>query len=314
MKRILVVLMLLLAMGGFAVAEDLGLSIGAELWNSPGKDNYDNNSFGIGPFAELEKSIDIIDLYFKGQYLINLDKKKNQAFYLEEMITFNLGQAGPGSLSLTLDNYNLFATMINKKYDNNSIYAHKFYPVNDYIYIDNGDSVKKITGYFEPSASYEIEALKIMAGLPIGYSPTGSNYPAEFIDLYGGLGYSHESGFGIEARAYCNLSKEWDMGDNKSWDNLYKMMGTLSYTKKDVFKASLEVYTYKDADGKFMKICSFTPGIEVYVKNLTFYGSVEIWYFNDKEENSGDNGKGWNGWGEDKKSSIGFLVGAKVKM
>ncbi|MCL1818710.1 MAG: hypothetical protein FWG35_07250, partial [Spirochaetaceae bacterium] len=70
MKKILVVLLLVAAVSGFATAEELGLTVGAEVWNTPGKDEYDDNSFSLGPFAEFEKSIDIVDVYLKGQYMI----------------------------------------------------------------------------------------------------------------------------------------------------------------------------------------------------------------------------------------------------
>ena len=296
MKKILVCLLLAAALCGFAVAEEMGLSIGAEVWNTPGKDLYGDNTFSFGPFAEFEKSFSSVDLYLKGQYLVNLDDETNQALYLEEKLTFNLGKAGPGSLSLSLGNYNLLGTKIDKDEK-----WHYFYPPNDYLYVDASGN-KKITGVFSPSAAYALAPLTFSAGVDIGYAPGGSAYMGEYVDAYGKVEFAHESGLGFDAVAYYNISKEWD--NDKTTDDLYEIDVSISYTKKDVFKAALEVYFLKDSEGNFMKNYAFIPGIEIYVKNFTFYGKVDIRTFKDKTD---------NGWNENKKTSTGFLVGAKMK-
>jgi hypothetical protein len=296
MKKILVVFLLLAALGGFAAGQDLsGLTVGGEVWNAPGyEDNYGDNSFGIAPFAEYEKSVDIADIYLKGEYLINLDDESNQALYAEEAVTFNLGQAGPGALSLTLNNYNLFATSIDDQQG-----GTYFYPPDDFIYVGNGNSVKKVTGVFEPSAGYEVDAFAFAVGLPIGYAPTGKDFEGEYIDLYGTAGYSHESGFGVEATGWINLSYEWD--DDKSRDDFYELDVVLSYTQEK-FSASVGVEFPKDWDGKFMKDVNVIPGIEVYLDKLTVYGAVEIDYESDKNKGSGD---------KESKTNLGFLAGVK---
>ena len=304
MKKILVVLLLVAAISGFAVAEELGLTVGAELWNTPGKDQYGDNTFSLGPFAEFEKSIDIVDVYLKGQYMINFDDEKNQALYLEEQVTFNLGAVGPGSLSLTLNNYNLFGTVIDDEVQWWGVY---FYPPNDGIHVDNG-SVKRVTGVFEPSASYEVDNFSFGAGLPIGYSPSGKEfYGGQYVDLFGQFGFAHESGIDFGVKAFFNLSKEWDAKDDKSRDNFYEFDIFLTYAKKGVFTASLEIDFPKDEDGKFMKNYSFIPGIEVYVQQFALYGKVQIDYTSKKEDMLY-----WRG--EEKKTTWGFLVGGKMKI
>ena len=96
-----------------------------------------------------------------------------------------------------------------------------------------------------------------------------------------------------------------DFGDDKSWDDLYEIDAIVSYKKKGVFKAFFEVDCPKDSEGNFMKSFVFVPGIEFYVQNFTFYGRADIRQYNDKAE---------NGWNEDKKTSFGFLIGAKMKL
>jgi hypothetical protein len=297
MKKILVGLLFLAALGGFAVAQGLeGLSVGGEIWNDPPwSDGYGDDSLGIAPFAEYEKSIDMIDIYLKGEYLINLDDETNQALYLEEALTFNLDAVGPGKLSLALNNYNLFGTSIDK--EAGGVY---FYPPDDAIYVD-GDSVKRVTGVFTPSVSYEIEPLTLAVGLPIGYAPSGSQFDgAQYVDLEGTIGFAHESGFGIEAIGTFNLSYEWD--DDKTRDDFYEFDVVLSYEQKDLFSASFEVDFPKDWDGKFGKDYAFIPGIEIYVDKLTVYGAVEIDYYSDVNEGAGD---------KKSKNEVGFLAGIK---
>ncbi|MDR1317530.1 MAG: hypothetical protein LBK13_11730 [Spirochaetales bacterium] len=297
MKKILVVLLLLTVLGGFAVAQGLdGLSVGAEIWNDPSwADPYGDDSFGIAPFAEFEKSIDPVDIYLKGEYLINLDEESNQAFYLEEALTFNAGAVGPGELSFTLDNYNLFGTSIDKKVD-----SIDFYPPDDGIYIDN-ESIKRVTGVFEPSVSYGVDPISFTVGLPIGYSPSGEQFDgAQYIDIYGTLGFSHESGLGIEVTGNFNISHEWADGKDKTNEDFYELDAIVSYTYQDLFTASVEVDFPKNWDGKFGKDYVFIPGIEVSVEQFTVYGAVEIQYYSDDQDGTGD-----------AKTYAGFLAGVK---
>jgi hypothetical protein len=300
MKKISFVLLLLAVMGGFAMAQGLealeGLSVGGEIWSAPGKDDYDDDTLGTAPFAEYEKSIDVLDVYLKGEYLINLDDDTNQALYLEEAVTFNAGKAGPGELSVTLNNYNLFGTSIDDEKERAS-----FYPPDDAIYVNDG-SVKRVTGVVEPSVSYALEALPLTftVGLPIGYTPSGSDYESQFIDLYGTVGFEHESGFGLEATGNFNISHEWADGEDETRENFYEIDVVLSYKYKELASASFEVDFPKDWDGKFGNDYVFIPGVEVYVDKLTIYGAVEIDYYKDKDESE-----------QDKNTQVGFLAGIK---
>ena len=307
MKKIFICFLLAAALCGFAAAEDededfdleFDITIGAEAWNTPGKDNYGDNTYSIGPFAELETSWDRYDLYLKAQYMFNFDDKTSQALYLEEELSIYLGPIGDGSMSVILNNYNLFGTKTDKEKD-----ATYFYPPNENIY-STGSSVKRVTGAFEPSVLFELEPLTFTVGMPIGYAPAGSDFEGQYTDLYGKIEFAHESGLDFGATAYCNVSKKIDLGDDKSWDNLYEVDAFVSYTKEDVFSASFEVYFLKDSEGNFMKNFAFIPGIEIYVKDFTFYGKIDIRTFKDKDEN-------W--WEADKKTSVGYLVGGKMKL
>jgi hypothetical protein len=298
MKKILVALLLLAALSGFAVAQGLeGLSVGGEVWNDPSEeDSYGDNSLGVAPYAEYEKSIDLLDLYLKGEYLINLDDETNQALYLEEDFTFNLGKAGPGDLSVTLNNYNLFGTSIDKEV-RGGVY---FYPPDDGIYVED-ETIKRVRGVFEPSVSYAFEPLTVTVGLPIGYVPTGEQFEdAQYIDLYATIGFEHESGFGIEATGNFNLSHEWAGGEDPEKENFYELDVVLSYKYQELIAGTLEVDFPKDWDGKLFKDYVFIPGVEVYVDKLTFYAAVEIDYYADKEKA-----------GKDNKTQVGFLAGIK---
>ncbi|MDR1932619.1 MAG: hypothetical protein LBQ57_07360 [Spirochaetales bacterium] len=307
MKKILVALLFLAALGGFAMAQEAleGLSVGGEFW----KDADEEGDVGFAPFAEYEKSIDALDIYLKAEYDVKLDDDTNQAFYLEEGFTYNIEGAGPGTLSFAITNYNLFGTSITEPddYDGGT---WDFYGADDSIYGKDD----KVTGYFEFSAGYEVEGFSITAGFDWGYLPGkidvggAEKMDTSFKELFGIIGYTHSTDigdFGIEGTAIYTLDYGWKDygggGEDKSVEDLYEFDIVLSYAQEK-FQITLEADLPKNYDGKFLKDYTILPGVEVYIDNFTIFGELQIAHVDDANEGAGD---------KESKTWTGFLVGLK---
>jgi hypothetical protein len=272
-----------------------GLSVGAETWNAPGRDNYDDESMGGGVFAEYERAVDIVDIYTKGLYLVNFDDETNQALYLQERLAVNVEGIGPGKLSVSIDNYNLFAVCTDDV--SGDIY---YYSPNDTIYV--GTDIKKVTGVLEPGVGYAINGWIVGAGMPVGYAPLGGTYRgAQYVDGTLIVGFEHDMGIGLSVKGYYNFSHEWDDGKDKTREDLYEIDVIASYGS-ELFAVFMEVDCIKDWDGKLGKDFLLMPGAEVYIDNVTIYGFLEFDCYNDINGGQGE---------KESKVYSGFLVGAK---
>jgi hypothetical protein len=302
MKKILAALCILAALGGFVLAEEdggLGVSVGAAYW----KDADSEGDAGFAPFAEFEKSIDALDMYFKAEYDMKFDDDDSKALYLQETFTYNVGEAGPGELSVYLDNYNLFGTSIES-------------PV--YFYIPDDDIFSKddkITGFFEVGLTYGFSSgLSLTAGFDMLYLPgkiddgSGGKVNVNYKELFGIIGYEKEIGpgtFGAECKALYTLDYGPDDAPgatkDKSVEGVYEYDLTLSYGT-DKFLLAVETDFVKDDDGTFFDNLSITPSVEVYAGDITVFGELKL----EREKHY------VNSAGEEKaKLWTGFMLGAK---
>ncbi len=172
MKKLLV-LALLALLAGFAVAEDLGIAVGSELYFG---DVADKAVLEVAPLLKYGASVDALDIDLTLQYFIKFDDDTIQRFYAEPELTYTL-PAGPGSLALAL--YGEFN-----------------------FYIDPSDDY---SGMLEPSFKYlqgfSFGDLFLKVGLPYTFEPDTST------DLYGTLGYG-KGGFGLELTGKYNMDPD----------------------------------------------------------------------------------------------------------
>ena len=180
MKKITILLVMFALLTPFLFAQELGLSVGAELglFNAT-EANDEDRVFGITPFIEYNNSIDVLDLYARAKWWLLFDDPMAQNPEIELEAAYNIDM-GPGVLAIVLWN-------------------------ESYMYISDGDS--SYDGYVEPSVRYTISGdfgdLSFQPGFGLWYE---KDEDAQF-DISFGIGYYNPIGFGINAKIFYNISK-----------------------------------------------------------------------------------------------------------
>jgi hypothetical protein len=297
MRKFLIVFLLLAVLSGFAMAQDLGLAVGAEVWYSPFEDANEDQPIGVGPLVEYENSFDALDVFVKAQYNILFDDDTQQAFYLEEEVAYNL-PAGPGTLSIIVNNNNLFGTSIEV--------GAEFYGPDSEVSKDD-----KTNGTIEPAVKYALEAdfgnIFGKISLPYAYMP--SDYWT--MDLQVAVGYEHSSGFGVEFEETIYLDSKVDPGKK---DGLTEHDLIVYYQQKD-YRVEVEFDFPKNGAGDTFKDYNITPRAEFYLDDLVgvpvdVWVGIPIWHF---DAHGADSSTTPPTAGE-KKTYVGFLLGGKYKL
>lgn len=205
MKRLLV-LVLLVGLSGFVMAEEIGLEVGSEVYFG---DVADETVISLAPLLKYSKSIDALDINLWVQYIMTFDDDTYQSLYVEPELTYTLPM-GPGSLALALYGENTF-------------------------YIDPDDDMD---GMIEPSVKYsqgfDFGDLFVKIGLPYTYEPDTAT------DLYGTLGYG-KNGFGVELMGKYNIDPD---GKRTGYEALFSYEADMYYAEVNIESdKSFEVYT-----------------------------------------------------------------------
>ncbi|MDR2194011.1 MAG: hypothetical protein LBP19_06045 [Treponema sp.] len=218
MKKIVFVLLILLLVCGFSVAQDkTRISAGAELGFG---DVADEAVFGITPQLIYEHSFfeDALDVSFEIDYTFNFEDKIPQEIYAEEDIGYNLSLNDVSTFTVSLHNENNFSTVPE--------------------FEDTGDG-----SIFEPSVTYSMALnageLAFTAGFPVGYLPDTT------FGTYGTTGFTFPFWFGFEVTAHMDISP--DAG--------YSETNIVLYYAAEAFSAELEIDA--DAEFKVYTISPF---------------------------------------------------------
>jgi hypothetical protein len=255
MKKMLVLFAVLILAGGFAFAQDIGLSVGAEFGvEDINKPNGMNPNPYLKPMLIFERSFGDLDIYAELNYTYGFTKVFDgnvdhgnevnpQELYFGLELGYNLGIGPTSTISVLLANENTF--QIAPKID------------------EFMDSFK---GVFKPG-------VKLTQGLYAGDIYAQADLPITYRNLYSGvvdeftsgldlsIGWDSNSGFGAKLKAYNLLTPDSD------WFTLFDIL--LSYETDSFYGEVLAEIPreLKDEGG-----ATITPRVEYNFGKFTFYG------------------------------------------
>jgi len=247
MKKMLVFFAVLILAGGFAFAQDTGLSVGVEFGivdiNKPNgaEDIYPY----LMPMLIYENSFGDFDIYAELDYTYWFTEfeGREQELYFDLELGYNLGIGPTSTLSLLLVN------------ENNLQIAPK---IDEFM--DSFDGVVKPGVKFTQGIG--LGDIYAQADFPIPYSYRYVGTVDEFssgLDL--SIGLDTNFGFGIKLKEYNDLTPD------SEWLNSFEVL--LSY-ENDSFYGEVKAEIprkLKDEGG-----ATITPKVEFYFGKLTFYG------------------------------------------
>jgi hypothetical protein len=268
MKKILVSLLLLAALSGFAMAQEaedegIGLSVGIEAGvqnlqaSNEGDPAEGRRVYFLAPILEYENTLAGFDVYLKGQYFFGF----LSPFYGED----NRGRwlETEQDISYTAEADKLTATL---GLNNELVYELTQYP-------KDGGGPFWYDGAFEPSLTfaYDLDVAEVRAGGGVNLAYEQFADDAESGSFYT-IGFS-ASGVGVDFRQNF-LYSDVDGAMQNKWSNFDIV---LSYEKEDVFYAEVEIET----GSKKWKSLQLTPSFEVYLGDITLVGEAAIYALGD---------------------------------
>ena len=253
MKKLLVFFCVFALAGGFAAAQDLGLSVGLEL----GVENVTKANDGdmvpyVSPMVIYENSLfnGILDIYTELDYTFQLtdidDKEITQDLYFNIGLGFNLSLGKASTLTFLVENENELAVFPDAGYE---------------------QFTDRLTGLVKPGIRFtqdlaDIGGIFAQVDVPVAYFPWNDD-PA--VGLEASLGWDSVSGLGFMAKGLMALLPKDDL-------DFLGVEIVISF-ENNAFYAELEMDIPKEIN---LDGLTFIPEIEYTFGKLTLYAYCEI--------------------------------------
>jgi len=253
MKKFFAFFCVLILFAGFAVANDIGLAVGAEFGvGNVTKANDDDMAPYAMPFVTYDKSFfdDALDFSTELDYTFDLEPKfdgiSDQLLDFNLSLTYNLGLGSASTLSLGVD-HDAHVTISPAKPDGTNFFGGILTPAVKFNQeLDFGDVYVKFAA-------------------PIGYIDELDKNAKTTVDLESRLGWDSTFGLGLWIQAYSSLVPS-------SNRELFQGLGaTVSY-ETDSFYFEVFARTYKELSSGI----EITPEFDYYFGNFTFYANCEF--------------------------------------